>query len=68
MATETATAAMTFKAAAHQLVDTLPDDAVWEDLLYAIGVRERLERALAESAAGKGTPHEEVLRRFGVSQ
>jgi len=54
------------KSEAHRLIDELGDDATWEDLIYAIWVRERIERGLAESAGGRLIPHEEIVREFGV--
>ncbi len=54
------------KSEAHRLVDELGDDATWEDLIYAIWVRERIERGLRESAEGRLVPHAEIVRQFGV--
>ena len=56
----------TIKAAAHQIVDELPDDASWGDLMYAIYVRQKIEAGLTDAAAGRKTPHEEVIARFRV--
>lgn len=54
------------KLEAHQLVDQLRDDATWEDLMYEIYVRQAIERGLADSAAGRTVPLEEVRARFGL--
>jgi predicted transcriptional regulator len=54
------------KSEAHRLVDELGDDASWEDLIYAIWVRERIERGLRESAEGRLVPHADIAREFGV--
>lgn len=41
----------TFKQRAHDLVDQLPDNAGWCDLIYLAGVRLRIERDAAASDA-----------------
>lgn len=49
-------AAPTVKAAARQLVDRLPDEASWDDLMYEIYVRQAIEEGLADVAAGRTVP------------
>jgi hypothetical protein len=56
------------KEEAVKIVESLPDDATWEDLMYAIYVRQAVEEGLAESDAGLGMPVEEVGRRFGLEK
>jgi len=51
------------KAEARRLVDQLPDQASWDDLLYGIYVRQSIERGLADAEAGQLIPDEEVLER-----
>jgi predicted transcriptional regulator len=41
------------KAAAHQLVDRLPEGASWDDLMYEIYVRQGIEEGIADAAAGR---------------
>ena len=43
----------TAKEEIRRLVDSLPDDASWEDLQYSIYVRERIERGRREVDDGK---------------
>jgi predicted transcriptional regulator len=45
---------------ARRLVDKLPENASWDDLMYEIYVRQAIERGLADSNAGRTTPMEEV--------
>jgi predicted transcriptional regulator len=52
------------KEEAKQLIDGLPEGASWEDLMYQIYVRQRVETALQEIEQGKIVPHEEVKQRF----
>lgn len=59
-------AAKTPKTQAHELIDQLPDNASWEDVVYRLELHASIERGLADSEAGRVTPQEEVERRFGV--
>ncbi len=52
---------------ARRLVDQLPDDATWEDLLYEIYVRQSIETGLADCRAGRLVPSSEVRKRLGLS-
>jgi hypothetical protein len=54
------------KAAAHELVDRLPDNVTWDDLVYEMVARREIERGIADSDAGCTTPIEEVLEEFGI--
>lgn len=52
---------------AKALIDKLPDDATWEDLMYEIYVQEAIEAGLEDSKAGRLTPLEDVRKEFGLS-
>lgn len=54
------------KEAARRLVDSLPDDATWNDLKYAIYVRQSIEAGLADSDAGRVVDVEEIRKEFGL--
>jgi predicted transcriptional regulator len=58
--------AETIKEQAHRLLDTLPEDANWDDVVYRMVVRREIERGLADSDAGRVTPIEEVMHEFGI--
>lgn len=51
---------------ARRLVEQLPDDATWEDVLYQIYVRQSVEAGLADCEAGRIVTTDEVRRRFGL--
>ncbi|MGC1393420.1 MAG: hypothetical protein WA828_03985 [Coleofasciculaceae cyanobacterium] len=51
------------KAEARRLIDKLPDNFTWDDLMYEIYVRQAVEAGLADSKAGKTTPVQEVRSR-----
>lgn len=55
------------KEEARRLVDRLPENASWDDLMYEIYVRQAVERGLADSNAGRTTPIREVRPRYGLS-
>jgi hypothetical protein len=59
--------AVNIKAEAQRLIDRLPDNFTWDDLMYEIYVRQAVEAGLADSKAGKTTPVQEVRSRFGLS-
>jgi len=48
----------------RQCIDSLPDDASWEDLQYAIYLRERIERGRREVEEGKLISQDEVEARM----
>ncbi len=54
------------KEQAHRLLDTLPDSATWEDLMYRIYVRQAIEAGIKDSDEGKTLDVKEVRRRFGL--
>jgi predicted transcriptional regulator len=56
------------KAAAHQLIDQLPEGATWDELAYEIEVRASIERGLADAEAGRLIPQEDVEKRFGITR
>ena len=53
---------------AHTLVDRMPDNATWDDLMHEIYVREVIEQGLADSQAGKTTSVREVRAKYGLSK
>ena len=54
------------KQAAHQLIDKLPDDATWDDVVYEMVTRREIELGLADSDANRTTPAEDVIKEFGL--
>ena len=56
------------KQEARRLVDNLPDNATWDDLMYEIYVRQAIESGLADSEAGRTLDVQEVRAKFGLSQ
>ncbi len=54
------------KQVAHQLIEKLPDDATWDDVVYEMVTRREIEKGLADSDANRTTPVEDVIKEFGV--
>lgn len=57
----------TIKKEAKRLVEQLPDDFTWDDLMHRIYVRQAIEAGLADSAASRIRTVEEVSAQFGLS-
>ena len=58
--------AVAIKQRAHELIEALPDDATWQDLLYALELRGDVEAGLADAKAGRVTEVEELRRDSGL--
>lgn len=56
------------KEEAHKLIDQLPDNATWDDLMHEIYVREAIERGLEDSKAGKTKDVAEVRGKYGLPE
>ena len=54
------------KQEAYRLVENLPEDATWDDLMYQIYVRRAIEAGLEDSEAGRTVDVKEVRARFGL--
>lgn len=50
----------TAKEETRRILDSLPDNASWEDIQYSIYARERIERGGREADAGKLIDQEEI--------
>ena len=56
------------KTEAQKLIDRLPDNFTWDDLMYEIYVRQVVEAGLADSQAGRLISVQEVRAKFGSSE
>jgi hypothetical protein len=57
---------ISIKTEAQRMVEQLPDDATWEDLLYEIYVRQSIEAGLKDCRAGKTLTVTDVRQRLGL--
>ncbi len=53
---------------AHKLVDRMPENSTWDDLIHEIYVREAIEQGLADSRAGRTKDVKEVREKYGLTQ
>ncbi len=56
------------KEEAHHLLEKLPKNATWDDLMYEIYVRQAIEAGLEDSKAGRTIDVKEVRAKFGLSK
>jgi hypothetical protein len=54
------------KEEARRLIDKLPENFTWDDLMYEIYVRQAIEAGLSDSEAGRVVSVEEVRAKFGL--
>lgn len=54
------------KEEARRLIESLPDDSTWEDLMHRIYVRQTIEAGLEDSEAGRIVDVGEVRSRFNL--
>ncbi len=53
---------------AHRLIDQLPADATWDDLMHEIYVREAIEKGLSDSNAGRTKDVTEIRKKYRLSK
>lgn len=46
------------KEEAKKLIDTLPEHATWDDIMYEFYVKKKLAKALEEAAGGEVVSHQ----------
>jgi predicted transcriptional regulator len=60
--------AISIKEEARRLIDALPENSSWSDLMYEIYVCREIEAGVADLDAGRFKSHEEVKQLFAVRQ
>jgi hypothetical protein len=58
----------TIKSEASRLVRTLPDTANWDDLMYKIYVRQKIDAGLADLKSGRKHTHSSIRKEFGLQK
>ncbi len=48
------------KQAARHLIEHLPEEASWDDIMYELYVKQKIEEGLADIEAGRTIPHEQL--------
>jgi hypothetical protein len=55
----------TIKENAKMLINSLPDDSTWDDIMYELYVKQKIEKGLKEIKFGKIISHSDVKRTLG---
>lgn len=51
-----------------EALKTLPDDASWDDVMYRIYVRQKIEKGLKDVTDGNTVTVSDVRKRFGLPE
>lgn len=54
------------KAEARRMIDALPENATWDDVMYGIYVRQCVEAGLQDAETGDVVDVSDVRKRFGL--
>jgi predicted transcriptional regulator len=54
----------TLKDEARRIIEDLPENVTWDDLMYQLYVKKRVETGIKEIENGETLPHEEVKKRL----
>ena len=54
----------TIKEEAQKVIQKLPDGASWDDVMYEIYVRKKIDEGIKAADAGNLIPHAQVKKRF----
>lgn len=52
------------KQSAMKLLDRLPESAGWDDIMYELYVRQKIDGGQQAAAEGRTVPHSEARRRL----
>jgi hypothetical protein len=56
------------KQVAHELIDKLPEDATYDDMMRELYERQAIERGIADSDADRGEDVKVVRAKYGLSE
>ena len=56
------------KEEAHRLIDRMPQEATWDDLMNEIYIRQIIGRGMADSNAGRTKDVNEIRAKYGLSE
>ena len=51
---------------AQRLIDTLPENATWDDVMYRVYGRQCIDAGIEDADAGRVIEVDELRRRFGL--
>ena len=55
------------KQTTHHLIDKLPHNATWDDVIYEMVARREIELGLDDSDANRTIATEDVIKEFGLN-
>jgi hypothetical protein len=55
------------KSDAHKLIDKMPENSTWDDLIYEIYVRQIIKKGLADSKAGRIKAVSDIRKKYAFS-
>ncbi len=56
------------KQQAHALIDKLPDNATWDDMMRELYEHQAIERGLADSDADRVTDNKTIRAQYGLPE
>jgi hypothetical protein len=51
---------------AKELIEKMPDNATWDDLMYEIYVRQAIESGLKDSENGRTIDVKDIRKKYGL--
>ena len=54
------------KSSAREAIESLPEDSTWDDAIYRLYVRQKIDAGLADVDAGRTVDTSELRRRLGL--
>jgi hypothetical protein len=61
-----ATVEIGIKEEAHRIVDQLPPGATWEDLMFQLYVRQRMDQGIRDLDEGRSVTTEQLRKNLGL--
>lgn len=58
--------ATSVKNEAKRLIENLPDTASWDDLMYEVYVKQKIDDGIKAADEGRVLTHDEVRKRFAM--
>ncbi len=56
------------KEEAQRLIELLPENSTWDDLMHRIYVRQAIERGVEDSKSGRTTDVSEIREKYGLAK
>ena len=56
------------KTKTDMLIAEMPEESTWDELMYRIYVRQKIEHGIQDADTSKGFTAAEIRRKFGISE